>query len=74
MIHKKFFHFLTRSPTSWHAAKEIGNSLAEADFSPLSERDSWVLEPGKSYFVEREGALVCGFRLPKKKAYPRPFC
>jgi aspartyl aminopeptidase len=67
MMHKNFFKFITRSPTSWHAAKEISNGLAEADFSPLSERDAWVLEAGKSYFVEREGALVCGFRLPKKK-------
>jgi len=66
MMHKNFFHFLSQSPTPWHAAKEIGYALAEADFSPLSEREKWALEPGKSYFVQREGSLVCAFRLPKK--------
>ena len=66
-MHDKFLRFLSKCPTSWHAAKEIGNHLAEADFSPLSERERWKLEPGKSYFVGREGALVCAFRLPKKK-------
>ncbi len=67
-MHNKFFSFLSRSPTAWHAAKEIEHSLKEAGFSPLSERDPWHLEAGKSYFVEREGTLVCAFRVPKKKA------
>jgi aspartyl aminopeptidase len=66
-MHHKFFKFLARSPTSWHAAKEIGSCLAEADFSPLSERDRWTLEAGQAYFVQREGSLVCAFRLPQKK-------
>jgi len=67
LLYKNFFQFITRSPTSWHAAKTIGNCLAEADFSPLSEKERWTLESGNSYFVQREGSLVCAFRLPKKK-------
>lgn len=66
-MHEKFFPFLTRSPTSWHAAKEIGHSLTSVGFTPLSERGHWKLEVGKSYIVQREGALVCAFRLPSKK-------
>lgn len=62
-----FFRFLLQSPTPWHAAKEIGNQLAAAHFSPLSERDSWQLVPGHGYFVQREGTLIAAFRIPKQK-------
>ncbi|MDE3045706.1 MAG: M18 family aminopeptidase [Verrucomicrobiota bacterium] len=66
-MHDDFLHFLQKSPTVWHAAKEISNRLAEDDFSPLSERERWKLEPDQRYFVERDGTLLCAFRLPKKK-------
>ena len=62
---ENFIRFLNRSPTSWHAAKEIANRLAEADFTPLKESDRWVLERGKGYFVVRDDAALCAFRLPK---------
>ncbi len=61
-----FFRFLDSSPTSWHAAREISDRLAEADFTPLSEKESWKLERGKGYFVVRDDAAVAAFRLPKK--------
>jgi aspartyl aminopeptidase len=64
---EKFIHFLNRSPTVYHAAKEIGILLAENDFSPLSEGEKWKLEPGKGYFITREDSLVVAFRLPRKK-------
>jgi len=32
---ENFVRFLNRSPTVFHAAKEISNALAEADFTPL---------------------------------------
>lgn len=63
---EKFVHFLNRSPTVYHAAREITTQLAEADFTPLSEGERWKLEPGKGYFVVREDTLVAAFRLPKK--------
>jgi aspartyl aminopeptidase len=64
---EKFVRFLNRSPTVYHAAREIGALLAEADFTPLSERERWKLEPGKGYFVIREDTLLAAFRLPKEK-------
>ncbi|MBS0626362.1 MAG: M18 family aminopeptidase [Verrucomicrobia bacterium] len=60
-----FVRFLSRAPTVWHAAREITSRLAEADFTPLGEKDRWHLEAGKGYFVMREGA-VCAFRMPKQ--------
>lgn len=61
-----FKTFLETSPTSWHAAREIGNRLALRDFSPLIENEKWHLELGKKYFIVRGGA-VCAFSLPKQK-------
>lgn len=63
---EKFVHFINRSPTVYHAAREITAKLAEADFTPLGESEKWKLEPGKGYFVMREDTLVAAFRLPKK--------
>ncbi len=63
---EKFIHFLNHSPTVYHAAREIGIRLAEADFTPLQEGEKWKLEPGKGYFVQREDTLLAAFRLPKK--------
>ncbi len=63
---EQFVRFLNRSPTVYHAAKEISTALAEADFTPLTESEKWELEPEKGYFVMREDALMAAFRLPKK--------
>lgn len=60
-----FIRFLDKSPTSWHAAREVTNRLAQADFTPLFEEDRWVLERNKGYFVVRDDAAVCAFRIPK---------
>jgi aspartyl aminopeptidase len=64
---ESFVQFIQRSPTVYHAAREIGARLAEADFTPLEEGEKWKLEPGKGYFVQREETLVAAFRLPRKK-------
>lgn len=61
-----FVKFLNRSPTAYHAAKEITNRLAESDFTPIAEGERWKLELGKGYFIVREGAVVAAFRIPKK--------
>lgn len=60
-----FKKFIERSPTSWHAVQQMGNRLALKDFTPLTENESWQLEPGKGYFVIRGGSL-CAFRMPEK--------
>ncbi len=65
-ILENFVRFLDRSPTAYHAAREIANRLAEADFSPLTEQERWKLELGKGYFVMREDGLIAAFRVPKK--------
>ena len=61
-----FTRFIARSPTAFHAAREITIRLAEADFTPLSEGERWKFEPGKGYFIQKDDALVAAFRIPKK--------
>lgn len=55
--------FLDRSPTSWHAVRQMGDRLALHDFIPLSEQEKWQLQLGQKYFVVRGGSL-CAFSLP----------
>ncbi|HSW86887.1 MAG TPA: M18 family aminopeptidase [Rhabdochlamydiaceae bacterium] len=65
MVHilEEFKNFLDTSPTSWHAAYQIGNRLAMQDFIPLNENEKWQIEPGQKYFIIRGGS-VCAFSLP----------
>jgi len=59
-----FVRFLNRSPTVFHAAKEVEAALAQAGFSPLAEGARWNLAPGKGYFLTRGDSLVAAFRTP----------
>ncbi|TAM66109.1 MAG: M18 family aminopeptidase [Microbacteriaceae bacterium] len=49
--------FITASPTSYHAAAEVGRRLTAAGFVALDESDRWELEAG-GYYVLRDGAIV----------------
>lgn len=62
---KDLLKFLGDSPTAWHATLEIGNRLAQQDYTPLDEQEKWDLKPGEAYFVERGGS-ICAFILPKQ--------
>lgn len=57
--------FMEDSPSPWHAVEQIGNRLAHYGFTPLYEEDSWEIEKGEKYFVERGGALIA-FTIPKQ--------
>lgn len=60
-----FVRFLNRSPTVFHAAREISDALQAAGFTALNEKDRWKCEMGKGYFVTRGDALVAAFKIPK---------
>lgn len=63
-----FLQFIYASPTPYHAAKEAGVRLAEADFIPLEENKAWEMKKGEKYFLIKDQALTCAFILPKKSA------
>lgn len=55
--------FVQASPTSYHAAAEIGHRLATAGFDRLDERETWT--PGDGQYVIRGGAVVA-WRAPAR--------
>lgn len=65
--------FLDASPTAWHAVRNAARFLKEThNFTELHEGESWKLEPGKAYYVIRNGSSLCAFITPKaspKKAH-----
>lgn len=61
---ENFLTFLKTSPTPWHACEQIGSELK--GFTRLEEADTWKLQPGKAYFIQRGGSL-CAFRMPTEK-------
>ena len=56
--------FLEDSPTSFHAAANIGEILLEAGFTELREGERWEILPGGSYFVTRNQSSVISFKIP----------
>lgn len=51
-----FARFITASPSSYHAAAEVGRQLEEAGFTQLQETNPWQA-PAKA-FVIRDGAVI----------------
>jgi len=54
--------FLDASPTSFHAADNIKAFLSAHGAVALEERESWNLEPGAAYYLERGSSAIIAFR------------
>lgn len=57
--------FLQESVTSFHAAATAESWLRAAGYTRLEEADYWNLEPGKGYYVTRNGSSVVAWRVPE---------
>lgn len=53
--------FLARSPTPFHAAKNITETLVQAGFERLYEDKPWQLKQGNRYVVTRNDSSVLAF-------------
>lgn len=54
-----FSAFLSAAPSSYHAAAEIARRLDEAEFTRLSESESWTHAPAApGHYVVRDGAVI----------------
>ena len=58
------FEFLQEGVTPWHAAATAAAWLDAAGFARLEEADYWNLEPGKGYYILRNGSAVVAWRIP----------
>ncbi|MEG0378272.1 MAG: M18 family aminopeptidase [Eubacterium sp.] len=65
-INEELLLFLEKSPTAFHAVKNIKDRLEAGGFEALEEGRSWLIEPGKGYYVSRNDSAVISFRIPKE--------
>lgn len=70
-IASEFAHFVTESPTAFHAAAVTRDRLVSAGFTELDEHDAWPTDPG-AYVVVRDGAVIA-WRLPAGATATTPF-
>lgn len=56
-----FARFVAASPSSYHAAAEVGRRLDAAGFARLDEEDAWTSLPATAYVV-RDGAVIAWHR------------
>lgn len=63
-MYDELVEFLQESVTPFHAAATAESWLAAAGFTRLEEADYWNLEPGKGYYITRNGSAVIAWRVP----------
>ena len=59
--------FIGKSPSSFHAVRNLEEELTDNGFIALDEKRRWSIERGKSYFVTRNGSALIAFRIPEGK-------
>lgn len=60
-FNQQLLDFLYRSPTPFHAVKNMAKILESRGFQQLSENDSWTLSEGGRYYVTRNGTAIVAF-------------
>ena len=64
-MNQALFDYIAACPTPYHAVAHTGRLLSQAGFSPLCEGEPWRLEPGKRYYVTRNGSSLIAFQIPE---------
>ncbi len=60
-FNKELCQFLERATTPFHAVELMAGKLADAGFTALNESSSWVIEPGGTYYLQRNGSSLVAF-------------
>ena len=56
---KDLLRFLGDSPTAWHATLEIGNRLAQQDYTPFDEQEKWGSQPWERLLCRKGRLDLC---------------
>lgn len=64
---QKLISFIDRSPSCYHAVKNIEEELVKAGFIKLLEGQHWELIEGKNYYITRNMSSIIAFKVPKKE-------
>ena len=70
---KKMLDFITKSPTCFHAAANIGELLGKAGFRELKENEEWKLKRGGRYYTKRNDSSIIAFAIPAEENDIRGF-
>ncbi len=62
-ISKDLLDYISRSPTPFHATKNLAVMFSDAGFTQLNESENWQCEAGGNYFVTRNDSSIIAFRL-----------
>ena len=60
---REMLSFIDGNPTAYHTTASVRDILLKEGFSELLESRKWHLEPGKGYFVCRNGSSIIAFRM-----------
>ena len=64
---EQMLQFIEKSPSTYHVIENLKERLKAAGFEALEERKAWKVEPGKGYFVVRNGSSMIAFRTPQEE-------
>ncbi len=62
-LNKHLFQFIAQSPTPFHAVNVMKNTLKDAGFKALNEKEDWQIKNGQPYYVIREDGALVAFNL-----------
>jgi len=62
-INQQLINFIRRSPTPFHATRELARHLSDGGFIQLHESERWQLEAGGRYLVIRNDSSIIAFTL-----------
>ena len=63
-ITQNLLTFIEKSPSCFHAVKNISDELRENGFTALSEGEKWNLQPGGKYFTTRNSSSIIAWTIP----------
>lgn len=63
---RELFDFLEASPTAFHAAERMKQTLDKEGYEQLLESGVWNLRSGGKYYVIRNGSSLIAFRIPNR--------
>ena len=67
-ISRDLIHFISKSPSTFHAVRGIKAALLYAGFTEIREEDTWQIEKGGKYVVTRNGSTLMAFTVPQEGA------
>lgn len=64
-VSESLIHFISKSPSVFHAVRGIKAALLYSGFTEIREEDSWHIEKGGKYVVTRNGSALIAFTVPE---------